>query len=144
MIRLIAVRYTGIALYLFSVYMHNNSDEENDEENEIFVSEQYYKIRFLIHGNMFSYFPFVFIVQGENTHIYPNALSVYLLRAGKWKIPKTCIKKLFNHRSIEFIFEEVRIIRIFHRVISFRPRGDFKKKWGELFRSAIMLLFFRN
>ncbi|XP_056002822.1 uncharacterized protein LOC125661031 [Ostrea edulis] len=64
---------------LIGVYMHNNSDEENNEENEIF---------------------------GENSHIYPNALSVYLLRAGKWKIPKTCIKKSFNHRSIEFIFEE--------------------------------------
>jgi hypothetical protein len=52
--------------------------------------------------------------QGENTHIYPNALSMYLLRDGKWKIPKPFIKTSFNHRSIEFIFEEVRTIGIFH------------------------------
>lgn len=47
--------------------------------------------------------------QGVYTQEYPNALSMYLLKEGKWKIPKEFIKASFSHRSIEYIYEEVRI-----------------------------------
>lgn len=46
--------------------------------------------------------------QGSYTDVYPNALSMYLLKEGKWGIPKEHIKKSFSHRSIEYIYEEVR------------------------------------
>lgn len=32
---------------------------------------------------------------------------MFLLKNGKWHIPKECIKKYFDHRSIEYIYEEV-------------------------------------
>ncbi|XP_052081228.1 uncharacterized protein LOC127719252 [Mytilus californianus] len=38
--------------------------------------------------------------------MYPNALSMYLLKEGKWKIPKEHITKSFNQRSIEYIYEK--------------------------------------
>ncbi|OPL32910.1 hypothetical protein AM593_01091, partial [Mytilus galloprovincialis] len=44
--------------------------------------------------------------QGSYTDVYPNALSMYLLKEGKWGIPKEHIKKSFSHRSIEYIYEE--------------------------------------
>ncbi|XP_056004040.1 uncharacterized protein LOC125661033 isoform X1 [Ostrea edulis] len=43
---------------------------------------------------------------GGNSHIYPNALSMHLMKTGQWKIPKNFIKGSFNHRSIEFICEQ--------------------------------------
>ncbi|XP_061170920.1 uncharacterized protein LOC133180401 [Saccostrea echinata] len=43
---------------------------------------------------------------GYNTRVYPNALSMYLLKTGKWKIPKNAITASFNYQSIEYIFEE--------------------------------------
>ncbi|XP_062594126.1 uncharacterized protein LOC134255618 [Saccostrea cucullata] len=43
---------------------------------------------------------------GCNTRVYPNALSMYLMKTGKWRIPKNAITASFNHRSIEYIFEE--------------------------------------
>ncbi|XP_052081241.1 uncharacterized protein LOC127719267 [Mytilus californianus] len=45
-------------------------------------------------------------IYGENTNMYPNALSMYLLKEGKWKIPKEHITKSFNERSIEYIYEK--------------------------------------
>lgn len=45
--------------------------------------------------------------QGKETEMYSNALSMYLLKNGKWHIPKECINKSFDHRSIEYIVEEV-------------------------------------
>lgn len=45
-------------------------------------------------------------IYGNYTDIYPNALSMYLLKEGKWKIPKEHIKKSFNQRSIEYIYEK--------------------------------------
>ncbi|XP_061170919.1 uncharacterized protein LOC133180400 [Saccostrea echinata] len=43
---------------------------------------------------------------GNFTDTYPNALSMYLLKTGNWKIPRNVIIKSFSYRSIEFIFEE--------------------------------------
>ncbi|XP_048739893.2 uncharacterized protein LOC125648693 isoform X2 [Ostrea edulis] len=40
------------------------------------------------------------------SNVYPNALSMYLLKEGKWKIPKDVIKKSFSHKSLEYIAEE--------------------------------------
>ncbi|XP_062578087.1 transient receptor potential cation channel subfamily M member 2-like [Saccostrea cucullata] len=37
---------------------------------------------------------------------YANPICMYLLKSGKWKIPKDCIKHFFSHRSIEYIFEK--------------------------------------
>jgi hypothetical protein len=34
---------------------------------------------------------------------------MYLLKEGKWKIPKDVIKKSFSHKSLEYITAEVRI-----------------------------------
>ncbi|XP_052082909.1 uncharacterized protein LOC127720374 [Mytilus californianus] len=45
-------------------------------------------------------------IYGTFTDVYPNALSMYLLKEGKWRIPKEHIKKSFSHRSIEFIYEQ--------------------------------------
>ncbi|XP_062595692.1 uncharacterized protein LOC134257058, partial [Saccostrea cucullata] len=43
---------------------------------------------------------------GCKTDLYPNALSMYLMKKGKWKIPKNIIKTSFNQKSIEYIFEK--------------------------------------
>ncbi|VDI19435.1 Hypothetical predicted protein [Mytilus galloprovincialis] len=43
---------------------------------------------------------------GPYTKVYPNALSMYLLKEGKWRIPKENIKSSFDYRSLEYIFEE--------------------------------------
>ncbi|XP_071147009.1 transient receptor potential cation channel subfamily M member 1-like [Mytilus edulis] len=43
---------------------------------------------------------------GSYTKVYPNALSMYLLKEGKWRIPKENIKTSFDYRSLEYIFEE--------------------------------------
>lgn len=51
------------------------------------------------------------IFQGPYTDVYPNALSMYLLKEGKWRIPKEHIKKSFSYRSIEYIYEEVRSVK---------------------------------
>jgi hypothetical protein len=56
-------------------------------------------------------------VQGRNTQMYPNALSMYLMKMGKWKIPKNFVKGSFNHRSIEFIFEQVRVRLLFIQLL---------------------------
>ncbi|XP_071147662.1 uncharacterized protein [Mytilus edulis] len=45
-------------------------------------------------------------IYGSYTDVYPNALSMYLLKEGKWGIPKEHIKKSFSHKSIEYIYEE--------------------------------------
>ncbi|XP_055999756.1 transient receptor potential cation channel subfamily M member 2-like [Ostrea edulis] len=43
---------------------------------------------------------------GSSSEVYPNALCMYLLKEGKWKIPKDVIKKSFSHKSLEYITEE--------------------------------------
>ncbi|XP_062575810.1 transient-receptor-potential-like protein [Saccostrea cucullata] len=43
---------------------------------------------------------------GSLTDVYPNAMSMYLLKEGQWKIPKNVIKKSFSHKSIEYIYGE--------------------------------------
>ncbi|CAC5407421.1 unnamed protein product [Mytilus coruscus] len=43
---------------------------------------------------------------GSYTKMYPNALSMYLLKEGKWTIPKENIKTSFGCRSLEYIYEE--------------------------------------
>ncbi|XP_052082915.1 uncharacterized protein LOC127720376 isoform X2 [Mytilus californianus] len=43
---------------------------------------------------------------GSYTKMYANALSMYLLKEGKWRIPKENIKTSFGCRSLEYIYEE--------------------------------------
>ncbi|XP_052074335.1 uncharacterized protein LOC127712113 [Mytilus californianus] len=43
---------------------------------------------------------------GKDTKLYANALSMYLLKKGKWRIPKECINELLDYRSVEYIYEE--------------------------------------
>ncbi|XP_063407910.1 uncharacterized protein LOC134691350 isoform X2 [Mytilus trossulus] len=45
-------------------------------------------------------------IYGDDTEIYWNALSMYLLKIGKWQIPKNDVIRSFNHRSLEYIYEK--------------------------------------
>ncbi|CAC5409472.1 unnamed protein product [Mytilus coruscus] len=45
-------------------------------------------------------------IYGDDTEIFWNALSMYLLKIGKWQIPKEIVTRSFDHRSIEYIYEK--------------------------------------
>ncbi|VDI33497.1 Hypothetical predicted protein [Mytilus galloprovincialis] len=45
-------------------------------------------------------------IYGNDTEIYWNALSMYLLKIGKWLIPKEIVTRSFDHRSLEYIYEK--------------------------------------
>ncbi|XP_071179495.1 uncharacterized protein [Mytilus edulis] len=43
---------------------------------------------------------------GEDTDMYDNALAMYLLKKGQWRIPKEFINKYFGLQSFRYIYED--------------------------------------
>lgn len=41
---------------------------------------------------------------------YHTALSMFLLKKGDWTIPKHNMTRLFNQKSLEYIYEKVRYL----------------------------------
>ncbi|CAC5421436.1 unnamed protein product [Mytilus coruscus] len=46
------------------------------------------------------------IVYETDKEVYVNVLSMYLLKIEKWRIPEDAFKLTFDHRSIEYIYEQ--------------------------------------
>lgn len=68
--------------------------------------------------------------QGEATELY-EALSMYLLKNGKWKIPKeafSMFKKTFSFTSIKYIYEKV--MRLKQKYLTYRTIFTQKLVYG--------------
>ncbi|VDI66206.1 Hypothetical predicted protein [Mytilus galloprovincialis] len=59
------------------------------------------------------------------TNDYGTALSMYLLKKGKWTISKKDMKKLFSQKSLEYIYEEVMTSEFIKKLC--RNQGAFSK-----------------